>query len=202
VLDAGYVPLNPTTDFLVIVVGIDLVRRVDHMRRAMGEVSNALTRRSADEVWYHAEAFLASAAAISVTFWPSRNKPPHSTRAKTLKRLFNVLDDSPLRQRTVRNAFVHFDERLDKYLAGGIHVVIDSNISDRPPGETIVGAKALRHLDRASMTVSYLDDAVRLPELMDAGNQLLSNMRGVTRTLDAVIDGIRPYGFRVSPPRT
>lgn len=66
------------------------------------------------------------AAALSRYFWPSPSgtksqknlQALKSKRGKKLRESFNLDDTSPLFNRELRNAWEHFDERLDKYLAG------------------------------------------------------------------------------------
>ncbi|WP_226019527.1 hypothetical protein [Novosphingobium sp. FKTRR1] len=55
---------------------------------------------------------------ISRYFFPARNASIHADRAMQLRQAFAVPADSPLADRELRNAIEHFDERLDKYLAG------------------------------------------------------------------------------------
>lgn len=67
-------------------------------------------------------------AALSRYFWPSpRNKTNdlHHARAERLRRAFMIDDVNPLKNRDLRNAIEHFDEKLDLYLAKGIvgHII-------------------------------------------------------------------------------
>ncbi|EIC21147.1 hypothetical protein [Thiorhodovibrio frisius] len=63
------------------------------------------------------------AAALSRYFWPSpkdkKNQPTlkHLTnkRGEKLRKAFQIDKDSPLFNRALRNAWEHFDERLDEY---------------------------------------------------------------------------------------
>lgn len=60
-------------------------------------------------------------AAISRYFWPSKCKDKKKndifqSRALFLKHHFGVSDSSTLKDRSIRNAIEHFDERLDMYL--------------------------------------------------------------------------------------
>ena len=64
------------------------------------------------------------AAALSRYFWPSpfgsKNKPHllnlKQKRGEYLRNLFELDDNSPLYNRDLRNAWEHFDEKLDVYL--------------------------------------------------------------------------------------
>jgi len=53
------------------------------------------------------------AAALSRFFWPSR--AVHHWRGDILRAAFSVEETSALKDRELRNAMEHFDERLDKY---------------------------------------------------------------------------------------
>lgn len=55
------------------------------------------------------------AAALSRYLWPARTKEPHVSRGTRLRSGLGVADDSCLRNRELRNALEHFDERLDDF---------------------------------------------------------------------------------------
>lgn len=98
------------------------------------------TERCIDAFWHYEEAleqdaepdYLVSviqesvghAAALSRYFWPSpfgRKNKPHllnlkQKRGEYLRTLFELDNDSPLYNRDLRNAWEHFDEKLDVYL--------------------------------------------------------------------------------------
>jgi hypothetical protein len=91
------------------------------------------------------------AAAVSRFFWPASapKKEPEALRelraqrGERLRAAFSVTDDSPLANRDLRNAWEHFDERLDLYqlqVDGGILLpgcLIESHeIADDPAGYT------------------------------------------------------------------
>lgn len=89
------------------------------------------------------------AAALSRYFWPSpqgKKKNPNirklkEKRGKKLRESFDLTDASPLFNRDLRNAWEHFDERLDNYLlkidAGMFFptCIVDSHtLADDPAG--------------------------------------------------------------------
>ena len=89
------------------------------------------------------------AAALSRYFWPSpkgKNKEPNQKKLKEsrglkLRKSFGLDESSPLYNRDLRNAWEHFDERLDTYLlendAGHFFpsCIIDSHLlADDPVG--------------------------------------------------------------------
>lgn len=91
------------------------------------------------------------AAALSRFFWPAAGgkREPASfrtmreLRGQRLRTAFGVEDDSPLANRSLRNAWEHFDERLDRFqlqIDAGIMLpgcLIESHdIADDPAGYT------------------------------------------------------------------
>jgi hypothetical protein len=63
------------------------------------------------------------AAALSRYLWPARAKELHLARAARIRSGLGVSDDSCLKNRELRNALEHFDERLDEFcrtLAAGV----------------------------------------------------------------------------------
>jgi hypothetical protein len=90
---------------------------------------------------------------------------------KMLRSELSIKSIPILENRRVRNAFEHFDERLDGYLLDeGNRFVGDRNIG--PKGQIVqIGGKIppfLRHIDPQAGTVSVLDDEVGYQELFDA----------------------------------
>ena len=65
------------------------------------------------------EAFLAAWARLSLLFFPTRNSDPAQQRSQTLQACFALPEDTPLNDRGLRNAWMHFDERLDAAVARG-----------------------------------------------------------------------------------
>jgi hypothetical protein len=92
---------------------------------------------------------LGHAGSLSRFFWPSEVggqrikalKVLKTARAKNLREAFGLTDDSPLRDRRLRDFLEHFDERLDEYLlrndAGHFFpsaMVGDQELADDPGG--------------------------------------------------------------------
>lgn len=92
---------------------------------------------------------LSHAAALSRFFWPSWSKQGVAEkRGQTLREMFHVSENSPLRDRSLRDGLEHFDERLDRYL-------LDDRVGQFFPG-AIVGDHALA--DDASVHLCKLVD--------------------------------------------
>lgn len=72
-------------------------------------------RESAHAILDSVQTIALQAASLSRYFWPARNQKLHLDRAERLREGFEVPDDSPLRDRELRNLLEHFDERLDRF---------------------------------------------------------------------------------------
>lgn len=96
----------------------------------------------------HAQRFFSSAAAIGKILY-ARGNPARETRARHLRSVFALADDSSLATWSTRNALEHVDERIDtwvrenpgalRYSPHGI-----SRTGQIPPGRT------MRHYDSES----------------------------------------------------
>lgn len=91
------------------------------------------------------------AAALSRYFWPtsmgdkrkqSKQLEMRRKGGETLRNFFAVTDDSPLHNRDLRNAWEHFDEKLDTYLISNLAghffpdpLVADHSLADEPTGK-------------------------------------------------------------------
>lgn len=83
-------------------------------------------------------------AALSRYFWPAREREPHASRARRLREGLQVRDDSPLRNRELRNQMEHFDERLDTFVQDGVVGTIHPAYVGPYPGEPEVPAYLFR----------------------------------------------------------
>jgi hypothetical protein len=91
----------------------DLIQRLSRQRKA-GIAPDFDCSIALD----HVQNIVFRAAAISRYFWPSRRA--YDSRGSHLRASFGIQDDSVLRNRSLRDAAEHFDERLDEYLKEGI----------------------------------------------------------------------------------
>lgn len=114
-----------------------------------------------------------------------KGAPWYRTRGRTLRTRFHVKDTSAFSDRSLRNAFEHFDEKLDDFLRDGNAIVIDSNVG---PKAAIPALPVLRHLDPTTWVVSFLDQSLNLEQLAKAAAGLPQKMRGVSFMLDAELD--------------
>ncbi|MDX1782357.1 MAG: hypothetical protein R3256_13720, partial [Thalassovita sp.] len=66
------------------------------------------------DLFYYLHSILVNSAAVSISFWPTREK--YHARGEALRKGFGLDDEIlSLKDRTLRNHIVHFDERLDEW---------------------------------------------------------------------------------------
>ena len=76
--------------------------------------------------------------ALSRYFWPVQKG--HEDRARQLRQALVINDDNSLKNRNLRNAIEHFDERLDDYLSDGlVGYIFPEFVAPRPQEEGVRG---------------------------------------------------------------
>lgn len=68
-----------------------------------------------DTFWIAITAMLSTAGNMSKILWPPSTRPYAQNRARHLRDLLLIQDDSILKLRDVRNKLEHYDERLDDW---------------------------------------------------------------------------------------
>jgi hypothetical protein len=105
-----------------------------HMLDGTG-TDNTQADCTTEEILDSLQNLIARAAALSRYFWPARDgkNEEHKKRAAQLCHAFSVTDESPLKDRELRNCMEHFDERLDHYLSDLIiGQIIPSYVGNAP----------------------------------------------------------------------
>lgn len=139
-------------------------------------------------------------AALSRFFWPVRKG--HEARGAHLRAALDVTDASPLKNRDLRNALEHFDERLDAYLQSSVVGYILPRYVGHTPSTDGVPAHLFRayFLDRGVFSLlgqefemqPIVDEIGRIHDLLvranENGSRLPSNV-SVPTTQD---DGSAP----------
>jgi hypothetical protein len=80
-----------------------------------------MTGQLQNQILDHLQNILTHGAALSRYFWPSYSKDKtknqiYVERGQELKNIYKLTDESPLKNRSLRNALEHLDENLDLYL--------------------------------------------------------------------------------------
>jgi hypothetical protein len=96
-----------------------------------------------------------------------------------MREAFGVHDNSLLKERALRDAFEHFDERIDRWFQHSKdRAFADRNIS--PPGGMVIGgmgpADFMRHFDPTTNVVSVLGDSLDLQALVQEVETLVDRV--------------------------
>lgn len=133
-------------------------------------LKQALRTGDVDGIWYSVRAFLVAAGNISKLLWPPR---PSSTERGAKLRESPVPINSPLKPRTFRNSFEHFDERLEQWATSSErHNLADSNVGSP---NMIVGLELgdyLRNFDTVNWAVTFRGDTYYIQPIADAIQEL------------------------------
>lgn len=79
------------------------------------------------EIWSSIQSILIAAANISKILWPNKK---YNLRGARLRKMLNISDDNILRDRTFRNHFEHYDERIATWFekqANGVYIDLAMN---------------------------------------------------------------------------
>jgi hypothetical protein len=136
---------------------------------AIQDLEQALQTIDLDRLWYSVQAFLIAAGNISKLLWPKGS----AKRRAELRASLSVNDDSPLKSRTFRNHFEHFDERLERWATSSKrHIFVDSNVG---PPTMIAGIEPgdfLRNFDTENFAVTFRGEIYSLRPLIKAISDL------------------------------
>jgi hypothetical protein len=131
-------------------------------------------RRHDSTVWRHVYEIVAASGRMSRVLWSTRG-------SKKLRAELGVLSTSRLRNRGVRDALEHLEERIPAFVRGHHGVLLGGwRITDSPRPAARPGFAALRHLDAFHWTLSVYDSkGVRVCEI----ERLMAEIRALRRKL-------------------
>jgi len=142
----------------------DLQRELQTLFAVEGRVTAVPAQlRPSERVFFHIQNFLVAAANVSKLFWPPKNSDPNKDnmakgRSEELRQALSVPDnhnDSPVGARKLRNAFEHFDERLDDVRLKNASI-FDMNVGAWAPDGETTPTGYLRNFDPATQTVTFM----------------------------------------------
>ena len=145
-----------------------------YIKLAKSQLERALEQTDAgvdDGVFMSLQTLLSSAAMLSKLFWPPGDKVPPA-RGPHLRELLGVGEESPLRNRRLRDHFEHYDERIDAYAASGQRIHIDRNVGPADMFGAIPSEMIHRHYDPLTEVVSFRGDEFNIGPLVEAAAQL------------------------------
>nr|WP_141215433.1 MULTISPECIES: hypothetical protein [unclassified Rhodococcus (in: high G+C Gram-positive bacteria)] len=127
----------------------------------------------ADECFRTVQAILTAAALASKCLWSPRRTTASRRRNTRLRELLAIAENEQgfprlLRSRAVRNAFEHFDERVEDYLEHS-NFLVDRCVGSRDWAACI---RSMRLVNVTTWEVSVLDTAVDLQALLQEMEEL------------------------------
>jgi hypothetical protein len=156
----------------------EVLHQWDFVRGAVDLMNAALKNQAKMEAfWFGLDAALGALANISKIFFPASSRSQAKRRGRQMREAFGVQDDSLMKERALRDAFEHFDERIDRWFRDTQR----HNFADRiiaAPGD-IVGIDPgdyLRHFDPQANVVSVLGDALDLQALINEVDQVVQRV--------------------------
>ena len=119
------------------------------------------------EVWSSIQSILVAAANVSKILWPART--PYKERGKQLRNLIGVDDHNLLSDRTFRNHFEHYDERVEEWFNGNDSAVyMDSRIDPIDRGLWSLPHQFHRSYNPISQVLSFRDESIDLAAVLTA----------------------------------
>ena len=109
---------------LLVVFELEIKHQSNLALRAATEMELALALNATDRFWFALHALVTSAANVSKLLWERTG----AADRRALRSALEIDDDSPIRNRVLRNHLEHFDERLAKWSAEGRVGLVDIQI--------------------------------------------------------------------------
>ncbi len=128
------------------------------------------------EVWGSIQSILVAAANVSKILWPARKE--YIERGKQLRELLEVDDHNLLFNRTFRNHFEHYDERVEDWFDNNNSSVYMDSIID-PFEPTPLGLPQFFHrrYNPTSQSLSFRDESIDLKAVLAALGEIRKKCR-------------------------
>ena len=119
------------------------------------------------EVWGSIQSILVAAANVSKILWPVGK--PYMARGKYLRQLLGVDDNNLLSDRTFRNHFEHYDERIEDWFDNNSSAVyMDSRIDPFEPTPWSLPQFSHRSYNPVRQTLTFRNESIDLAAVLSA----------------------------------
>ncbi len=126
-----------------------------------------------DDFFQHALDLIHHAAAVSRIFWPPRGRNKKSTkraqkRGQSLRDLLDLKSGHPIQNRSLRDHFEHFDERLDEWAENSKNRnIVQRLFGPRSSigGDAIQDSDIIHHFDPATNIFGFRGEHYNIQEL-------------------------------------
>jgi hypothetical protein len=143
------------------------------------ELASGFDDADPDVLWEAVYSVLSHSANLSKIFWPPRADKVKAYRARgeALRAAFDLADDSPLHDRTVRNGFEHIDEWIHTWMAESKSAMIDHFIGSARVHEAHAGKYLFRSFDHETSIVTIGTESVELFPLLHENDRIYERWR-------------------------
>lgn len=154
---------------------------IDFQARCAAKAAEHLTQeghRDPIDTWNAIHSILIAAGNVSKILWPQSK----SARGAVLRRLLNVDEDNPLSNRSFRNHFEHYDERIEDWFSSPKSAVYVDQIVGPLPG--LLGSfpqNAHRAFDPSTQILTFRGESMNLGRVIDALAEIRTKSRSVTQ---------------------
>ena len=130
------------------------------------------------EVWGSIQSILVAAGNVSKILWPVRKQ--YEERGKQLRSLIGVEDNNLLSDRTFRNHFEHYDERVEEWFDGNnSSAYLDSRIDPFEEGSIGVPRFFHRSYNPVSQELSFRGESIDVGAVLAELTKLREKCRGL-----------------------
>lgn len=124
-------------------------------------LSNAST---SVEYWSAIQSILSASANVSKILWPHKRR---NARGVYLRKLLNVDDECLLSDRSIRNSFEHYDERIEDWFEEHETATYrDLALEARVPGSLMLPQFSHRSYDQYTHDLTFRNETINLRELL------------------------------------
>lgn len=162
-------------DHLLTIFKVELKSQLELAAIAADDLENARRGKAPGTLWYSLQGVLMAAGNISKLFWGSKSDKAEAEKLERqrepLRKLAGVSDDSALRNRKIRNAFEHFDERIEDWFKEGNTKLFSSRSVGRPGNPVVVGwppptTRRFGNYNGRTGVLTFWDHSVSIPDLI------------------------------------
>lgn len=167
--------LNPLAEMALI---DEIVIQSKFAEMAASQLANASDRI---EVWSSIQSILVAAANVSKILWPVQN--PNKTRGEHLRKLLSVDESNLLCDRTFRNHFEHYDERIEDWFNNNNSVVyMDLRINPFEPRPWSLPQFFHRSYNPVTKILSFRGESIDLGRVINSLVEIREKCRFFTLT--------------------
>ena len=142
----------------------EIVTQSNFAEKAFNQLANA---SDPVEVWGSIQSILVAVANVSKILWPS--KQAYVARGKQLRELLGIADRNLLSDRTFRNHFEHYDERIEDWFDNNNSAVyMDSRIDPFEPTPRSLPRLFHRSYNPSSQMLSFRNESIDLAVVLAA----------------------------------